>query len=67
MRKKKPFKVLEKQLKYDYIVIQLFKGLKIFLFGLSTSIGDSGMGHPEYGTYHMSLSPNPWKGLKTIK
>jgi hypothetical protein len=52
MRKKKPFKVLEERLKYNYIVIELFKRRKIFSFGLSTSIGDGGMGRPEHGTYH---------------
>jgi hypothetical protein len=52
MRKKKPFKVLEERLKYNYIVIELFRRRKIFSFGLSTSIGDGGMGRPEHGTYH---------------
>ncbi|MDR1444095.1 MAG: hypothetical protein LBI94_04395 [Treponema sp.] len=51
MRKKKPFRVLEERLKYNYIVIELFKRRKIFSFGLSTSIGDGGIGHPEQGTY----------------
>jgi hypothetical protein len=51
MRKKKPFKILEERLKYNYIVIELFKRRKIFSFGLSTSIGDGGIGHPENGTY----------------
>jgi hypothetical protein len=52
VRKKKPFRILEERLKYNYIVIELFKRRKIFSFGLSTSIGDGGMGHPEQGTYH---------------
>jgi hypothetical protein len=51
MRKKKPYKILEERLKYNYIVIELFKRKKIFSFGLSTSIGDGGMGHPERGSY----------------
>jgi hypothetical protein len=51
MRKKKPFRVLEERLKYNYIVIELFKRRKIFSFGVSTSIGDGGIGHPEHGTY----------------
>jgi hypothetical protein len=51
MRKKKPYKILEERLKYNYIVIELFKRRKIFSFGLSTSIGDGGMGHPERGSY----------------
>jgi hypothetical protein len=37
--------------KYNYIVIELFKRRKIFSFGLSTSIGDGGMGRPEQGPY----------------
>jgi hypothetical protein len=49
--KKKPFKILEERLKYHYIVIELFKRRKIFSFGISTSIGDGGIGHPEQGTY----------------
>ena len=52
MREKKPFKVLEERLKYNYIVIELFKRRKIFSFGLSTSIGDGGIGYPEQGAYH---------------
>jgi hypothetical protein len=52
MRKKKPFKILEERLKYNYIVIELFKRRKVFSFGLSTSIGDGGIGYPEQGTYH---------------
>jgi hypothetical protein len=52
MKKKKPFKVLEERLKYNYIVIELFKRRKIFSFSLSTSIGDGGIGHPEQRTYH---------------
>jgi hypothetical protein len=51
MRKKKPFRVLEERLKYNYIVIELFKRRKIFSFGISTSIVDGGIGHPEHGTY----------------
>jgi hypothetical protein len=51
MKKKKPFRVLEERLKYNYIVIELFKRRKIFSFGVSTSIGDGGIGHPEHGTY----------------
>jgi hypothetical protein len=38
-------------LKYSYIVIELFKRRKIFSFGILTSIGDGGIGHPEQGTY----------------
>jgi hypothetical protein len=49
--KKKPFRILEERLKYNYIVIELFKRRKIFSFGISTSIGDGGIGHPEQGTY----------------
>jgi hypothetical protein len=49
--KKKPFRILEERLKYNYIVIELFKRRKIFSFGVSTSIGDGGIGHPEHGTY----------------
>jgi hypothetical protein len=49
--KKKPFRILEERLKYHYIVIELFKRRKIFSFGISTSIGDGGIGHPEQGTY----------------
>jgi hypothetical protein len=33
------------------IVIELFKRRKIFSFGVLTSIGDGGIGHPEQGTY----------------
>jgi hypothetical protein len=51
MRKKKPFRILEERLKYNYSVIELFKRRKIFSFSLSTSIGDGGMGYPEHGTY----------------
>jgi hypothetical protein len=51
MRKKKPFRILEERLKYNYIVIELFKRRKIFSFGVSTSIGDGGIGHSEHGTY----------------
>jgi hypothetical protein len=51
MRKKKPYKILEERLKNNYIVIELFKRRKIFSFGLSTSIGYSGVGHPEHGAY----------------
>jgi hypothetical protein len=50
--KKKPFRILEECLKFNYIVIELFKRRKIFSFGLSTSIGDNGMGYPEDGAYH---------------
>jgi hypothetical protein len=49
--KKKPFRVLEEHIKYHYIVIELFKRRKIFSFGISTSIVDGGIGHPEQGTY----------------
>jgi hypothetical protein len=52
MRKKKPFRILEERLKSNHIVIQLFKRRKEFSFGLSTFIGDGGMGHPENGVYH---------------
>jgi hypothetical protein len=51
MRKKKPFRILEERLKYNYIIIELFKRRKIFSFSLSTSIGDGGMGHPENGAH----------------
>jgi hypothetical protein len=51
MRKKKPYKILEERLKSNHIVIQLFKRRKVFSFGLSTFIGDGGMGHPEGGVY----------------
>jgi hypothetical protein len=51
MGKKKPFRVLEERLKYNYIIIELFKRWKVFSFGLSTSIGDDGIGHLEQGTY----------------
>lgn len=50
--KKKPFRVLEERLKNNYITIELFKRRKIFSFGLSTSIGYSGVGRPENGAYH---------------
>jgi hypothetical protein len=51
MRKNKPFRILEERLKYNYIVIELFKRRKIFSFGVLTSIGNGGIGHPEQGTY----------------
>jgi hypothetical protein len=51
MRKKKLYKILEERLKNNYIVIELFKRRKVFSFGLSTSIGCDGMGHPEHGSY----------------
>jgi hypothetical protein len=51
MRKKKPYKILEERLKRNHIIIELFKRREIFSFGLLTSIGDGGMGHPEHGTY----------------
>jgi hypothetical protein len=51
MRRKKPFRILEEHLKYNYIVIELFKRRNIFSFGVLTSIGDGGIGHPEQGTY----------------
>jgi hypothetical protein len=51
VREKKPYKTLEERLKYNYIVIELFKRRNIFSFGLSTSIGDGGMGHPEHGSF----------------
>jgi hypothetical protein len=51
MRKKKPFRILEERLKYHFIVIELFKRRNIFSFGISTSIGDGGIGHPEQGAY----------------
>jgi hypothetical protein len=51
MRKKKPFRVLEERLKYNYIVIELFKRRKVFSSGLSTFFGDGGIGHPEQGIY----------------
>jgi hypothetical protein len=49
MRKKKPFRVLEEHRTYNYIVIEIFKRRNIFSFGVSTSIGDGGIGHPEQG------------------
>jgi hypothetical protein len=52
MRKKKPFRILEERLKYHFIVIELFKKRNIFSFGIRTSIGDGGIGHPENGVYH---------------
>jgi hypothetical protein len=52
MRKKKPYKILEERLKYHYIVIELFKRKKMFSFGLSTSIGDGGIGYPERGSFN---------------
>jgi hypothetical protein len=51
MRKKKPYKIIEERSKYHYIVIELFKRKKMFSFGLSTSIGDGGIGRPEQGSY----------------
>jgi hypothetical protein len=51
MRKKKPFRILEEHIKYHFIVIELFRRRKIFSFGMRTSIGDGGIGHPEQGTY----------------
>jgi hypothetical protein len=51
MRRKKPFRILEERLKYNYIVIELFKRRKGFSFGVLTSIGNGGIGHPEQGTY----------------
>lgn len=50
MKKKKPYKILEEHLKYTYIEIELFKRKKIFSFGLLTSIGGGGMGHPKQGS-----------------
>jgi hypothetical protein len=55
MRKKKPFRILEERLKYHFIVIELFKRRKIFSFGMRTSIGDGGIGHPEQGAYRSYL------------
>jgi hypothetical protein len=49
--KKKPFKVLEERLKFNYIVIEVFKRRKTFSFGILTSIGEGGIGNPEQGTY----------------
>jgi hypothetical protein len=49
--KKKPFRILEEHL-YYYIIIKVFKSRKLFSFGLSTSIGYGGVGHPEDGIYH---------------
>jgi hypothetical protein len=49
--KKKPFKVLEERRNYNYIKIKLFRRRKRFSVGLSTSIGDGGIGYPEHGTY----------------
>jgi hypothetical protein len=46
--KKKPFRILEERLKYNYIVIELFKRRNFFSFGVSTSI----IGHPEHGAYN---------------
>ena len=51
MRKKKPFRILEERIKYHFIVIELFKRRKIFSFGILTSLGDGGIGHPEQGAY----------------
>jgi hypothetical protein len=51
MKKKRPFRVLEEHLKYNYIVIELFRRKNIFSFGVSTSIGNGGTGHPEQGTF----------------
>jgi hypothetical protein len=52
MRKKKLFRILEERIKYNYIVIELFRRRNIFSFGIRTSIGDGGIGHLEQGTYH---------------
>ncbi|MDR2177549.1 MAG: hypothetical protein LBP20_05845 [Treponema sp.] len=49
--KKKPFKVLEERRDYNYIKIELFKKREIFSIGLSTSIGEGGIGYPEQGAY----------------
>jgi hypothetical protein len=49
--KKKPFKILEERIKYHFIVIELFKRRKVYSFGIRTSIGDGGIGHPEQGAY----------------
>jgi hypothetical protein len=49
--KKKPIRVLEERIIYHFIVIELFKRRKIFSFGISTSIGDGGIGCPEQGAY----------------
>jgi hypothetical protein len=49
--KKKPFRVLEERIKYNFIVIDLFKRRKVFSFGMRTSIGDGGIGRPEQGPY----------------
>jgi hypothetical protein len=51
MKKKKPFRILEERLKYNYIVIELYRRRNIFSFSLSTSIGDGGIGYPENGVY----------------
>jgi hypothetical protein len=51
MKKKKPFKILEEHIKCHFIVIELFKRRKIFSFGMSTFIGDGGIGRPEQGPY----------------
>jgi hypothetical protein len=51
MRKKKPFRILEERLKYNYIVIELFKRRNIFSYGIRTSIGEGGIGYPEQGAY----------------
>jgi hypothetical protein len=52
MRKKKPFAILEERLKYNYIEITVFRRREIYSFSVSTSIGDSGIGHPNIGAYH---------------
>jgi hypothetical protein len=49
--KKKPYKVLEERLKYNFIVIELFRRKKMYSFGLLTSIGDGGVGRPEHDLY----------------
>jgi hypothetical protein len=51
MKKRKPYKTLEERHKYNYIKIELYKRRKIFSYGLSTSIGYSGMRRPEDGAY----------------
>jgi hypothetical protein len=51
MRKRRPFRILEEGIKGHFIVIELFKRRNIFSFGVLTSIGDGGIGHPKQGTY----------------
>ena len=52
MKKKKPFKILEEHLKSNFIIIKVYRKRNIFSFGISTSVGDGGIGYPENGPYH---------------